>query len=50
MINLKPTNIKLKKRVIRIVVDIAEKTEQEAVCAFEKNEWNIKDTIKFLSK
>lgn len=48
MINLKPTNIKLKKRVIRIVMDITEVNEEDAVSALKKNNWNIKSTIKFL--
>jgi len=49
MINLKPTNIKLKDRVIRIVMDITEKCEDDAVSALEKNDWNIKSAINFLN-
>lgn len=50
MINLKPTNIKLKKRVISIVMDITEKSEEEAIRGLEENNWVIKDTIKAMCK
>lgn len=50
MINLKPTNIKLKKRVISIVMDIMECSEEEAVKGLEANNWVIKDTICAMGK
>ena len=45
MINLRPTNIKLKQRVIRITRDILGCTEEEAVAALEKNDWNIRRAV-----
>ena len=50
MINLKPTNIKLKKRVISIVMDIMECSEEDAVKGLEANNWVIKDTICAMGK
>ncbi len=50
MINLKPTNIKLKKRVISIVMDIMECSEEEAVKGLEANNWVIKDAICAMGK
>ena len=45
MINLKPSNIKLKKRMIGIVVDILGCDEQKAESLLEENEWNIKKAV-----
>lgn len=46
MINLKPTNIKLKTRVISIVSEITGETMEQAEARLEANDWNIKDAIK----
>lgn len=46
MINLKPSNIKLKNRMIGIVRDILSCDEKQAECLLEKNDWNIKNAIK----
>ena len=45
MINLKPTNTKLKDRVIRIVSDITALPYPEATLLLEENEWNIRNAI-----
>lgn len=45
MINLRPTNEKLKKRVIRIVGEILGCGEDEAVARLEQNEWNIRRAV-----
>ena len=45
MINLKPTNIKLRGRVIRIVRDITELSEEEAVELLEQGNWVIRDAL-----
>ena len=42
MINLKPTNIKLRKRMIQIVCDICGCEADEAENLLEQNEWNIR--------
>jgi len=42
MINLKPSNDKLKKRVIRITTDLTGLNEEAAVEALEKNGWSIR--------
>ena len=46
MINLSPSNEKLKKRVIRIVSEILSCNEEEAIKRLEKSDWNIKKAIK----
>ena len=46
MINLKPTNTKLRSRVIGIVADITGETSKEAQARLEKNNWVIKEAIK----
>ena len=46
MINLKPTNIKLRQRVIRIVAQITELPEEEAIRLLEQGNWVIKDALK----
>ena len=45
MINLAPSNEKLKKRVIRIVTEILSCSEDEALSRLESNEWNIKRSV-----
>ena len=45
MVNLKPSNEKLKGRVIRITAAILDCTEEEAVSLLEKNDWNIRKTV-----
>ena len=42
MINLRPTNIKLKGRMLRIVDAILDCGEAEAERLLEKNDWNIR--------
>jgi len=46
MINLKPTNIKLRGRVIRILQEITEYDEVRAVALLERSNWVIKDAIR----
>lgn len=45
MINLKPSNVKLRDRVIRITGDILETDRETATALLEKNEWNIRKTV-----
>ena len=45
MINLSPSNEKLKKRVIRIVTEILSCNEAEAIARLEANEWNIRKAV-----
>ena len=45
MINLAPSNEKLRKRVIRIVCDIVGCDEDEAIRRLEKNEWVIRRAV-----
>ena len=45
MINLKPSNIKLKGRVVRIVREILEIDEETAVGLLDRADWNIKKSI-----
>ena len=45
MINLKPSNIKLRKRVISIVEDITKLPTEECERLLEENEWNIRKSI-----
>lgn len=45
MINLKPSNIKLKKRVISIVCEILKCSEEEAIEALSANDWSIRKTV-----
>jgi len=46
MINLKPSNIKLRDRVIRIVREITGLEEKEAVEILEKGSWVIRDALR----
>jgi len=50
MINLKPTNIKLKQRVIRITSEITGCSEAESEKYLELNDWNIKDTVSYVQR
>ena len=45
MINLRPTNEKLKQRMIRIVTEIAGVSEEEAKKLLEESNWNIRTAI-----
>ena len=45
MINLSPSNEKLKRRVIRIVTEILSCDDAEAIMRLEKNEWNIRKAV-----
>ena len=45
MINLKPTNIKLRQRVIRIVSQITDLSEEESIHLLEQGNWVIKDAL-----
>ena len=45
MINLSPTNEKLRRRVISIVKDICEVDEAKAVELLEANDWNIRASV-----
>ncbi|MBR2311462.1 MAG: N-acetylmuramic acid 6-phosphate etherase [Oscillospiraceae bacterium] len=45
MINLKPSNVKLKGRVVRITAAILDCSEEEATALLEKNDWNIRKTV-----
>ena len=45
MINLSPSNEKLKNRVIRIVTEILSCDDAEAIARLEKNEWNIRKAV-----
>ena len=46
MINLKPTNIKLRGRVIRIVQEITGYGEAEAIALLEQGSWVIRDALR----
>jgi len=46
MINLKPTNIKLRQRVIRILREITDCDETTAVSLLEQGNWVIRDAIR----
>lgn len=45
MINLSPSNEKLKRRVVRIVTEILSCSEEEAIKRLEKNDWNIRKAV-----
>ena len=45
MVNLKPSNEKLKGRVVRITAAILDCSEEEAIPLLEKNDWNIRKTV-----
>jgi N-acetylmuramic acid 6-phosphate etherase len=46
MINLAPSNEKLKRRVIRIVTEILGCDESEAITRLDANAWNIREAVK----
>ena len=46
MINLRPTNKKLKQRMIRIVTEIIDVSEEEAEKLLENSRWNIRTAVK----
>lgn len=48
MINLKPSNDKLKKRVIRITMDLSGASEEAAVQALEGQNWEIRKAVEVL--
>ncbi len=45
MINLRPTNIKLRKRVISIVCEICSCTEDTAVNYLDEHDWSIREAV-----
>ena len=45
MINLKPSNIKLKRRVISIVREILKCDEERAIKLLEANDWSIRRAV-----
>ena len=45
MVNLTPSNEKLKGRVVRITAAILDCTEEEAIPLLECNDWNIRKTV-----
>ena len=45
MINLAPSNEKLRRRVIRIVSEILSCDEEAAVKGLEENGWSIRSTV-----
>ena len=45
MINLRPTNQKLRERVISIVCEIKKIEREEAIALLEANEWNIRKSV-----
>ena len=45
MINLAPSNEKLKNRVVRIVTEILSCSEEEAIARLEKNDWVIRKAV-----
>lgn len=48
MIDVKPTNIKLKNRAVKIVAKIAETSEEQALFVLQKNDFKIKPAILYL--
>ena len=50
MVNLRPTNIKLKARVIRIVREITGYEEDRAVALLEQGNWVIKEALQLWKK
>ena len=45
MINLRPTNEKLKRRMIRIVTEITGESEEESIKLLERSEWDIRTAV-----
>jgi N-acetylmuramic acid 6-phosphate (MurNAc-6-P) etherase len=50
MINLRPTNDKLKRRMIRIVTEIIGVNEDEAKRLLEESDWNIREAVQKYGK
>jgi N-acetylmuramic acid 6-phosphate etherase len=50
MINLSPSNEKLKSRVVRITSEILECDEEEAIARLKSSEWNIRRAITDVSE
>ena len=50
MINLRPTNIKLKGRMVGIVSEICEVDEENALCLLEENEFSIRKVFEKFGK
>ena len=49
MINLKPANEKLRRRIVNIVTEISKLSESDAINALEINQWDIRKTLDSLS-
>ena len=45
MINLRPANEKLKRRMIRIVTEITGESEEEAIKLLEQSDWDIRTAV-----
>lgn len=45
MINLRPTNEKLKRRMIRIVTEITGESEEESIKILEQSDWDIRTAV-----
>ncbi len=45
MINLRPVNIKLTRRMVSIVEELTDYNEAQAKAALEKHDWNIRKTV-----
>ena len=45
MVNLKPSNEKLRGRVVRITSAILDCSEEEAIARLDKNDWNIRKAV-----
>lgn len=50
MVDLKPSNDKLRDRAVRIVQELAHCDSAAARAALEKNEWTIKKSLRLLAK
>ena len=46
MVNVRPTNDKLRRRCVRITQELTGLSEQEAVMLLEKNGWTIRDAVR----
>ena len=47
MVDVKPSNVKLRDRAARIVREIADCSDSEARSALEKTNWNVKQACEF---
>ena len=50
MIDVKATNIKLKKRAVQIVVDLTDVSENQAQEILENNNWKVKNAVLMIKK